>query len=357
MIERYAPAAGGVEGAAHALVAELARRGLAPAIVCRETRAEPPPGVALEVLGAISRWQPLRLASFSRRAEAATRGRFDVVHGFARTRHQDIYRAGGGSHAAYLENVYRHPRLQRLSPRHFAILTIEEAVFRDPHQIIQCNSQLVARELAARYAIAPERLVTIVNGVDTERFHPRLREADRARVRDELGLDGAVALFVGSGFARKGLDRAIRGLAACGAKGTLVVAGRGDPTPYARLARELGIGHAVRFAGERRDVERLHAAADLFVLPTRYDPFSNACLEAMASGLAVATTPTNGAAELIEPGRSGFLCDEDFSPAFARLADREALAAMGRTARAVAEQHTWAAHADRVLELYERVAR
>lgn len=352
--ERFEPGRGGVEQVVYELSRELARRGRDVTVICRRATSDPPTGVRCEELRGPSFWQPLRIGSFSRRASARVSS-FDVVHGFSRTRHQHIYRAGGGSHAAYLERVHRWPALERaLSPRHRAILRIEEAVFRDPEQIVQCNSKLVANELAGRYRIPQGRLVTIHNGVDTERFHPE-RRTEREEIRAELGVKGAVALFAGSGFRRKGLDRALDALAEAGAPVTLLVAGRGEWRPFRRQARRLGITGRVRFLSERPDPERLYAAADLLVLPTRYDPFSNACLEAMAAGLPVATTPENGASELIEHGVNGFVLRDDFPAAFAALRDPEQLLSMGRAARKTAESHSWARHAEQVLELYERV--
>jgi UDP-glucose:(heptosyl)LPS alpha-1,3-glucosyltransferase len=356
VIERFDPDAGGVERAAHHQVAELARRGVEVEVVCRRAAAAPPRGARLNVLGVPSFWQPLRVSLFSSRAGRATTEGFDVVHAFARTRHQHIYRAGGGSHAAYMERVYPDPgRLARWSPRHRTLLRIEEAVFRDPDQLIQCNARMNAREIATRYGVPAERLFTLYNGVDVERFHPLLRETRGAALRAQLRLDGPIALFAGSGFERKGLDRAILGLANARAAATLVVAGGGDVAPYRALAAQRGVAERVRFLGRRTDMQDLYAAADLFVLPTRYDPFSNACLEAMAAGLPVATTPTNGASELIEPGVSGWLGADDFAPAFALLADAEKLRGLGRAARQTAEQLTWSRHVDRVLELYQKV--
>ncbi|MEE9281452.1 MAG: glycosyltransferase family 4 protein [Myxococcota bacterium] len=355
VIERFG-AHGGVESAATHLVRELAQRGVEVTVIAREASGPPPDGAALETLRVSGVWQPLRLRGFSRGAARATRGRFDVVHSFSRTREQQIYRVGGGCHAAYMERVYRAPRLLRgLSPRHRAILAIEEAVFRDETQLIQCNARWVAEELRERYGIARERLVTIYNGVDTARFHPGTREARRTEILSELGVPGPLALFVGTGFQRKGLDLAIRGLAESGVEADLAVVGAGDPAPYRRRAAELGVARRVHFLGPRSDVATLYAAADLFVLPTRYDAFANACLEAMASGLAVATTSANGASELIEPGVNGLLCASDFSPAFAALRDLAGLAKLGCAARATAERFTWRAHADRVLELYARI--
>lgn len=356
VIERFGAAVGGVESAANHLVRELGGRDVEVTVVCREASGSPPHGVSVLTLDVSSFWQPLRLRNFSRRAAVATRGRFDVVHSFARTREQQIYRVGGGSHAAYMERVYGRSQLLRaLSPRHRTILSIEEAVFRDERQLIQCNARWVAEELRERYGIAPERLVTIYNGVDVQRFHPHRRAEHCARIRDELGVAGPLALFVGTGFQRKGLDLAIRGLADSGVDADLAVVGAGDSAPFRRRAVELGIAGRVHFLGPRDDVAALHAAANLFVLPTRYDAFSNACLEAMASGLPVATTTANGASELIEPGLNGIVCTSDFAPAFAALGDLEGLQKLGEAARRTAEKFTWQVHADRVMDLYARV--
>ncbi len=356
-IENFRPGPGGVESAAWQLARELGAIGVDLTVLCRQAAKPAPPGVRVQPLGGVSFWQPLRVLDFSRRAERASRaGGFDVVQAFSRTRHQDVYRAGGGSHRAYMESVYAQPRLLgRFSPRHRAILSIEEAVFADERQTILCNSRLVAGELAQRYGLSPARLAVIYNGVDLERFHPRLRERDGARVRAELGLDGPIALFVGSGFARKGLDRAIAGLAAAGAKADLVVAGAGDPAPFRHQAESLGSGARVHFLGVRNDVAELYAAADLFVLPTRYDPFANVCLEAMVAGVAVATTPRNGAADLIESGVNGFVCESDFAPAFRALEDPARLREIAARARAVAERFSWREHAAEVLALWQRL--
>ena len=300
MVERFVSGAGGVETVASHLARGLAAREVEVAVVCRVAEVPNPPGVALRSVRVPTFWQPLRVLAFSRAAARATRSGFDVVHSLARTRHQDIFRAGGGSHAAYMEHTYRFVRTRALlSPRHRVLLSIEERVFRDPRQLIQCNARRSADEIARRFHVPAERLVTIYNGVDTERFHPTRRAAAREKARLDLQIPGPAGLFVGSGFHRKGLDRALRALArSAPPNAILLIAGAGNPKRYRALATKLGIETRVRFLGRRSDVEFLHAAADLFVLPTRYDPFANACLEAMASGLPVATTLANGAVDV-----------------------------------------------------------
>ncbi|HXX48062.1 MAG TPA: glycosyltransferase, partial [Myxococcota bacterium] len=286
----------------------------------------------------------------------ARRGGFALVQGYSRTRHQTVYRAGGGSHAAYLERMYARPQLARLSPRHAVLLAIEGAAFADARQTVLCNSRFAADEIARRHGVPAARLQVIYNGVDLERFHPSRRDGALARLRAELGIEGPIALFAGSGFARKGLDRAIAGLARAGMKADLLVAGSSPAGPFRAQAESLGVAARVHFLGLRADLPELCAAADLFVLPTRYDPFSNACLEALAAGTAVATTLDNGAAELVEPGVNGFHCADDFAPALRALEDPARLRALGAAARRTAERFSWRAHADAVLELWGRLS-
>jgi UDP-glucose:(heptosyl)LPS alpha-1,3-glucosyltransferase len=360
VIERFEPHGGGVEAVAWNVAGALAARGADVHVVARS--GEPHPAVTLHGVRVPTFWQPLRVLAFSRAAaRAAAAAAVDVVHSFSRTRHQDVFRAGGGSHADYLERSHGPvaARLRRLSPRHAVLLAVERAVFRDPRQIVQCNSAMVRDELARRHRIPAERLVVIPNGVDLARFHPRLRGQARAAVRAEATTgDGPVWLFAGSGFRRKGLDVALRALALSGDAGTLWVAGRDDPAPWRRRAAELGVAERTRFLGPRRDLERVYAAADALILPTRYDAFANVCLEALAAGLPVVTSGANGAAATVAD--AGFVVDDPedaagFAKALARLAEPAARAELAARARPNAERHGWDACADALLRLYARI--
>jgi len=129
----------------------------------------------------------------------------------------------------------------------------------------------------------------------------------RAQTREQLGLRETdyVLLFAGSGWERKGLQAAIDGIrqvnAAC--HPLLLVAGRGNPRLYRGSER-------VRFLGPVRQMAACYAAADAFVLPTLYDPFSNACLEALAAGLPVLTTAANGFSEILQSGVEGAILED-----------------------------------------------
>jgi UDP-glucose:(heptosyl)LPS alpha-1,3-glucosyltransferase len=353
VIERFEPG-GGVENVAWQVARGLADAGDDVTVLARRGRALP--GITLRRLSAPSFWQPLRVVAFSRAAARASATGFDVVHTFSRTRHQDVYRAGGGSHAEYMEGQYGAwgARWRRLSPRHATLLGIESRVFADARQIVQCNSALVRGQLQRRHGVPDDRLVVIRNGVDLQRFRP----ASPAPGRSACDPRGPVWLLVGSGWRRKGLDVALRALA--GAPGVLRVVGRDAPGPWRALAARLGVADRLELAGTTTEPERAYAEADALLLPTRYDAFANVCLEALACGLPVVTSGANGAAEIL--GDAGIVVpDPEDAPGFARalvaLADPAERARRAAAARGIAERHSWEAHVTALRALYARVRR
>lgn len=348
VIERFEPGAGGAEEVAWNVAHGLVRAG--DEVIVAARRAQPNPAVKIIPIRVPTAWQPLRVVTFSRAAaRALPRDSVDCVLSFSRTRHQDVYRAGGGSHADYL--VRRHGRIQRLlkwTPRHAVLLAAERRIFRDPSQQVVCISNMVRAEIQRRYRVPDERVVVVHNGVDLERFHPRNRAGVGAQLRREQGAESTRTwLFVGSGFARKGLDTALRTLARDDGSAQLWVAGRDAPGPWRRLAQRLGVASRVRFLGFRRDLEAVYAAADALLLPTRYDAFGNACLEAAAAGLPVVTSGAAGAAEFLRPLGGVVEDPEDvsgFESELERLAHPAVRARRGDAARHAAERFGWDEH-------------
>src|SRR4026209_1204536 len=169
---------------------------------------------------------------------------------------------------------------------------------------------MVVNEIIDLYSYPADKIDVVRNGIPLDRFKFDL--ALREESRDELKLkqDQTALLFVGSGWERKGLIFAIQAMALCKNRNMrLLVAGRGgvrpDKTSRLRFWRE----DPVQFLGEVTNLALIYAAADIFILPTIYDPFSNACLEALASGLPVITTRSNGFSDIIEDGVHGSIVD------------------------------------------------
>ena len=240
----------------------------------------------------------------------------DVLFSFERVWSCDVYRAGDGVHRAWLARRRRFEVplkqfVRAAGRKHRDLLHLEESLFekRSAAWVIAA-SQMVVDEITGLYGYPADKIDLVRNGVplDRFRFDPELRE----KSREELNLkpDQVALLFAGSGWERKGLLFAIEAMALCkNRKMRLLVAGRGDPKPYKTTRLRFWRAEPVQFLGEVADLVPVYAAADIFVLPTIYDPFSNACLEALASGLPVITTRANGFSEIIEDGVHGSIVD------------------------------------------------
>jgi UDP-glucose:(heptosyl)LPS alpha-1,3-glucosyltransferase len=310
-------------------------------------------------------WRDWGFAYAARRAWR--KQQFDLVQSHERIPGCDIYRAGDGVHAAWLDHRRRAVSpLKRwslaLNPYHYYVQRAEKRMFLDPNlKLVICNAHLIKHEIQQRFGLPDEKFQVIYNGVDTEAFHPRLAGQHRAHLRQLWGIPEAAPtlLYVGSGFERKGVERALRAIAPL-AGVHLVVVGRDKHGPrYASLARDLGIAARVRFTGPQNEVKAFYGMADAFILPTLYDPFPNVCVEALAAGLPVFTTTTCGASELIRHGENGWVTDALDVPGLTAaisewLATPEQNAARSQAARATAEPLTLAAMADTLIALYRR---
>ena len=311
-----------------------------------------------------------RDASFAHAAcRAVARRQFDLVQSHERIACCDIYRAGDGVHAQWLDNRRRAlgawGRLGvRLNPYHAYVLAAERRLFASERlRAVICNSRMVAGEIRRRFAVTDSRLHVIYNGVDLEAFHPRLRDQHRHAVRARLGIADSemIYLMVGSGFERKGVPQLLEAFARLRNPATrLAIVGADRRTDaLRRRADALGLGRRVIFAGPQGEVRSWYGAADCFVLPTLYDPFPNAALEAMASGLPVITSSSCGAAELIVEGDNGFVCDAlDIAALADRMASIDPAAArtMGERAREAVAGLDLAAMAGRLMALYAALA-
>ncbi|MGB5080860.1 MAG: glycosyltransferase family 4 protein, partial [Burkholderiales bacterium] len=246
------------------------------------------------------------------------------------------------------------------NPYHAYVLAAERRLFASARlRAVICNSRMIRDEIRSWFGTPEEKLHVIYNGIDSEAFHPRLRELHRAGMRRKLSIpiDAPVHLFVGGGFERKGALRLVEAFARSRRRDAhLVIVGKDKAQSRAeRLASSLGVATRVHFAGAQDDVRPWYGAADSFVLPSLYDPFPNAALEAMACGLPVVVTPQCGTAELIEDGVDGFvvgaLALDTLAERLARL-DVATAQAMGCRARERAQELTLQAMAEKLIALY-----
>lgn len=364
--QRYNPY-GGAERFIERAIAALEGQGAEVTLVTRAWHGEGRRrALVVDPWYAGSLWRDL---SFARGARAALENeQFDLVQSHERIAGFDVYRAGDGVHRQWLDHRLAHAgtleRLGiRLNPFHRYVCAAEKAMYEHPAlRAVICNSHMVAGEIRRHFAVDAGKLHVIRNGVDLDHFHPAKRHAMREAARRELGCGPGETLFafVGSGFARKGLGTVIAALADCGrADFRLAVAGSDRKAArFVEQAERAQVARRVHMLGGREDVRPLYAAADCFILPTRYDPFPNAALEALAMGLPVIVSSRCGVAELVEAGASGWICEPDSTHQLARLMVEAAAASgerMSTAAREAAQACGVEQMAGRMLELYARL--
>lgn len=333
--------------------------------------------VAEDLLDAGATWQPVhppgdagdlvkvwRFRALADRLLERIESRYDVILACGVVlRRPHTLNAVHFVHGTWLRSPYHASRVQR-TPRGayqwlFSTLNArwERQTLAQAQRVVAV-SEMVRRELLA-IGVPDERVEVIVNGVDTDEYHPG--QADRVA----LGLPEVpvLALFVGDIQSPiKNLDTVLRALPDVSGL-HLAVAGVLPGSPYPRMAEQLGLADRVHFLGFRTDIPMLMRAVDLFVLPSRRDSCPLVLLEAMASGLPVVTARTVGSADLVTTGGAGIVLDQpeaidDLTHALRRLThDRAMRTAMGQAARVVAERHRWESMAAHYRDLMQRLAR
>ena len=281
----------------------------------------------------------------------------------------DIYRAGDGVHREWLRQRARlrgklSESFSQLSPYHRYTLNAEARLFNSSRlKAVICNSAMVQKELQEWFGMPEKKLPVIHNGVDSNKFHPALRDEYLETIRNQwnIPLDAPLFLYVGSGFERKGLGPCIEAMKRLNEPSArLLAVGKDRNTGrYKKLAAKLGVDKQVIFAGPQNDVRPYYAAADVLLLPTLYDPFPNVVLEGMACGLPVITSTKSGSTDIIEQGVNGYYCDALDSKALAgfmgELLIPKKRQAVGNAARATVEPMTLERMAEDYLALYQRL--
>jgi UDP-glucose:(heptosyl)LPS alpha-1,3-glucosyltransferase len=265
----------------------------------------------------------LRVLSFAWRCHHMMKSEdFDVIIGVGNTLQADLLQPRGGVHWSWFWKglqAYENPLIwlakflgRILSPKQWAQGIVEDAPYRKASKIVAI-SEMVKRDIVNHYRIPDERIDVIYTGIDT-RFKPRsgkLREEIRRRYA--ISPDEFVVLFSSQNYRLKGLKYLIRALALVKREKKrvkLLILGKDRKDPYERLAHRLGCEEEIVFAGWVKEPEKYYAAADILVLPTFYDACSRVVLEALASGLPVITTRSNGAGWIISEGKEGFVLDD-----------------------------------------------
>ena len=248
---------------------------------------------------------------------------------------------------------------------------------REPWQRQQVEAELLAdadgiiafspheRDAMARlYGADSGRIHLIPCGVDLRTFRPLDREESRQR----LGLNGdKVLLYVGRIESLKGVELLVHTVAqldTCEPVRALVVGDdNGQDNELARirrLAETLQVEDAFDFVGRvpQEELPVYYSAADVCVVPSFYESFGLAALEAMACGTPVVASRVGGISTVVQHGRTGYLkswrCPEAFANSLEMLISSKSLQhSMGQAARRRAEDLSWEKIAGRIAAVYQ----
>ncbi len=361
----YSEKKGGLEKYTIFLARTLARLGHEVHVLARAWTSEP--DIIFHRVPMIRLSSPLKNLSFAWQAERLLlKENFDVIHSMERILRQDVFRVSDGVNPVQMAQQYANPtvrRLKAMGPRRLTLQYLENQIFlKNGARRIMTNSRLVRDQVIRHYGVRPDRISVIYNSVDGARFHPGVRERFREETRNRFGVREAdlLLLFISNNFKLKNLDGVIRAMALSGADNLKLMAiGTDNPRPYQQAALKQGLADRVLFLGPQKEIERFFGAADVFIMPSRYDAFANVCLEAMACGLPTITSRTNGSSEPIQSGQNGIVLNgleaAEMADAVNALRSSTEQGRMGRAAARTAREFTPEKHMAQVLRLYEEI--
>ncbi|MBL8521564.1 MAG: glycosyltransferase family 4 protein [Betaproteobacteria bacterium] len=289
---------------------------------------------------------------------------FDLVQSYERIPGAHVYHAVDGVHAEWLERRKRGQNLMGrlgviLNPHHRAVLDLERRMYASPTlKAVICISQMVKDDIVRRFGVDAERCEVIHLDIDSEKFHPRVQGEFRAATRSALGIPSSapVVVFAGSGFVRKGVAAFLQALFLLPDAHGIVVGHDKALSQFRAMAIALGVGGRAHFTGGVKDVRPYYGAADVFLMPTLYEPFGLVYGEAMACGLPAIVSRDAGAQDWIVEGKNGYVVDPMDIGAMARAVEA-ALAnpGMREAARESVLPYTAATAALKYRALYQRL--
>ena len=242
---------------------------------------------------------------------------------------------------------------------------LEGRAYRRPSITLVLIAHKTAKILAQFYG-RRDHFPVIYLGLDHGVFNPRRRVSQRESVRNGLGISSVrfVVLLIGNDWRNKGLPVLLDTLVRLRELPVdLLVVGREDPSPYRVVIREHGLNDRVHFFPPRDDVEFYYAAADAYAGPSLEDTFAQPPAEAMACGLPVIVSETNGTSEVITNGADGLILkDPTDSSALAAMIrqlyeDKELRATMGERAAETAREYTWERNGRELAAIFEEILR
>lgn len=180
---------------------------------------------------------------------------------------------------------------------------IERQVYKNSKKIISI-SDLTKNDIIEMYKLNSYR---IYSGVDIDEFSLNKKTALRKKL--SIKNNEKMILFIGHYFERKGLEESIRAIKYITFPVKLIVVGKDKIEKYEKIVNDLGLQNKVIFYGKSDNIKEFYKNSDIFLFPTKFEPFGLVTLEACACGLPVITTDknVNGFAELLTHKKDSLL--------------------------------------------------
>ena len=224
---------------------------------------------------------------------------------------------GGGTHKTFLKIRRQHENIfsnlfRLISPFHAYLLYLEKKGFENNKLVkVQCVSTMVFKDIQRDYNLPSDKLCVIPAGIRWQAIQEVFdaREQIAADLRKAYHIDAKwkSLLFLGSGFERKGLEIAIKGLSFMPDEYHLIIVGKNKISPYIRISEKFGIANRVHFLGPQKDGWRFATLCRALLLPSYYDPFGLVAAEGHAMGIPVLVSDKTGYMDFVDHGQNGVI--------------------------------------------------
>lgn len=298
---------------------------------------------------------------FAGAAARACAGRYDVVHGHGDDFICDLLSLHNCVHAAH-EAIYGTALPTSDATGRFHERMLKTGRFKT----LIANSQLMKRDVVARFGVDASRVRVIYPGLRADKF----QFADRARLRvgarQELGFsddDIVIGLITSGDFEKRGVPGFLAAFAkvepAQSVRG-LVMGKESRLAGYIDAARRAGLAERLRFRDAAADVERYYHACDIYAHPALFEEFGLSVLEALACGVPAVVGARVGAAEILPESFKAFVLEttspDELAAKLSRLVRDEPLRLrLSADAAAAALGHGWDCSFQETLGLYQAI--
>lgn len=280
---------GGAEVAANSFINALSELGELQ-LICEAWSGDLLNRIELHELGVQGYTRAKRYSNFISRALMLTSSQNAITHSHEWTPGVDVLRLGDGLHSQWLD-IREMPTVWRmLDGFHRQKLRLEKEAISHPNlKSLICNSDFIKNSILQRYEIEPAK-IQIIRNIVTSKY----------KTFDPLGVQrlNNKLLFVGSGWERKGLSKAIMAFALLPKDWSLDVVGSDKAIiRYRKLASELKCADRINFLGAFPATPELYAKATVLIHPAMYEPFPNVAIEALSQGLPVVSSINSGTSD------------------------------------------------------------